>query len=248
MTSQDDSQIREINTPDHSRLTVNPQGGLITLTLHNIPILIPVTRGDGKKISTHTCTPNFGKDFSNYYNLKQHGNMRNELCDTQKIDDSGIVIHHPITDSPGKYPSGIVAKVDLNILANVFNIQITHTNNGATPAPVNCGEHCYFNAPNGYKGVTINNQDVTSLIEQTGSIDLERINLISIPGMPKIELKQSGFTKAVLWVYRNDENIVDTTYVCIEPVEYLPQDFGSPKTMIETNKSRICQFSLKLLD
>jgi galactose mutarotase-like enzyme len=227
-------------------VTVSPLGGLFTLTLRNTPILVPVVRGDGKSIRTHICTPNFGKDHSGVFSLKQHGNMRNELCDI-KPDNSRIKIKHEITDSPNAYPKGVSVTVTMTLERGKANVTITHENRGDIPAPVNTGVHCYFNAPLSYRHTKINGHDMTKYVENIGNIELLDVNAISIPGLPKIVLRQSGFPKAVLWVYENQKGEKDADYVCIEPVEFFPEDFNKPQTLILPHTSRTCRFSLEII-
>ncbi len=139
-------------------------GGKVRLTLDNNQILVSVIRGNGKPAETHPCTPIFGPDSNNLFGLTQHGNMRNEPCQVE-TQDNEVVITHNITDASDRYPSGVVAEQKLIVKDGVFSLTMTHTNTGKKEAPVNSGEHCYFNAPEGYKGTYINRINVTDLIE-----------------------------------------------------------------------------------
>lgn len=236
----------KISTPNKSELDINPLGALFTLTLNHTPILIPVTRGDGKTISTHICTPNFGKDTTQLYELKQHGNMRNERCGLTQVSENEICITHKITDNPGKYPAGVITKVDMKLSDTLFTLTLTHTNNGPEPAPVNAGVHCYFNAPLSYLGTKINTQDISSQVEHTGVLALSPKNLIQIPSMPPIILHQAGFTSLVVWVYQNEKGVCDKNYICIEPVENPPLSFGQDVSMINPGASRTAEFSISI--
>jgi galactose mutarotase-like enzyme len=227
-------------------LSVTPMGGKFTLMLGNTPVLVDVVRGDGKAIRTHLCTPNFGRDMSGTYGLAQHGNMRNEPCRVARTGDLSVRVTHDITDSPGRYPTGGQAAMDLTLSDGAMTVEVRHGNSGTAPIPVNAGIHCYFNAPRGYAGTKINGRDVSEFIETTGSVDLAPENIVEIPGMPRLRVKQAGFPKAVLWVGQNDTGTKDGTYVCIEPVEGLPDVFGSATSMIApgTNRSGRLEFAL----
>lgn len=235
----------EIRSPQGDSLTVNPLGARINLNLGSSSILTSVTRGDGKLGETHPCTPIFGPDKNNLYGLSQHGNMRNEICDVTTVGDT-VVVNHDITDSPDRYPQGVRVEQRLNVENGTFTLHMTHTNDGETEAPVNGGEHCYFAAPQGYRGTLINGKDIASLIEADTTIPLEASNTIEIPGLPKLTLTQEGFRFAMLWVGRNTQGQADGDYVCIEPVEGNPMGeyFGSPESMIQPGSSRSAQFSI----
>lgn len=238
----------EIRSPQGDLLTVNPLGARIGVNLGNTRILTSVTRGDGKLGETHPCSPIFGPDKNNLYGLSQHGNMRNELCEITEAGSDTVVVSHKITDSPGRYPQGVRIEQQLNVRNGTFMLHMTHTNDGETEAPVNGGEHCYFAAPQGYRGTLINGKDITSLIEADTAIPLEANNIIKIPGLPELILTQEGFRFAMLWVGRNTQGKTDGDYVCIEPVEGNPMGeyFGSSESMIPPHASRVAQFTISI--
>jgi len=239
------NDLVELKTTSGDILSISPLGGLFTLTLRSVPVLTSVVRGDGKSIRTHICTPNFGKDHSGVFELKQHGNMRNEHIDV-KLDDSRILIHHDITDSPHIYPRGISLDVTASFKDNTCTFDCVHTNSGDKPAPVNLGIHCYFYAPWGYTHTRINGYDMTALIKNNGNIELGHTNIISIPNQPDFRLIQTGFPRAVLWVGKNEKGEMDRNYLCIEPVEFLPPEFNSPQTLINPGESRTSSISLRI--
>ena len=239
----------EIKTPQNDLLRVNSLGAKIEVSLGGIPLLGSFSRGDGKVGVTHPCTPIFGPDRKSLYGLSQHGKMRSEVCIVTNTKD-GFAVSHDITD-PG-YPAGMKVVQMMSMSDDVFTFEMTHTSTGDKEAAVNAGEHCYFDAPEGYIGTKINGQDVTKLIEDNYdgiAIDLEEKNVIKIPGKPEFELSQQGLKKAVVWVGKNPETkTIDQTYVCIEPVEDDPfgNFFGSPESMIPSGKSRTVRFSLRI--
>jgi galactose mutarotase-like enzyme len=231
--------------PAGNILTLNPLGALMTLDLKGTHVLVPVVRGDGKSISTHICTPNFGKEHNTDFGLKQHGNLRNSLC-TVIQNGSNLSVIHTITDAPDRYPAGVTVKADVTLSDGLFTLEITHKNTGILPAPVNCGLHCYFNAPKSYVGTKVNGADITDSVETTGFLNFKPKNTIAIPGMPDLILEQRGFPQAVTWVYRNPEGKFDSDYVCIEPVEHLPTEFGKPATLLQPGQTRMCRLTLAL--
>lgn len=240
---------KELQYYEGSTLRVHEQGAKITLDLDGVSILGLFDRGDDKKGMTHPCTPIFGPDRKNRYGLSQHGNMRNEQCKVQLIADS-IIVSHNITDKG--YPKDLMVKQIMALDDEGFSFVMIHTNNGTESAALNSGEHCYFDAPEGYKGTKVNGRDITSLIEDNWDgfpIMLQSENSIQIPGKPEIVLKQNGFAHAMLWVGKNpDSKKIDKTYVCIEPVEGDPTGnfFGSKKSILEPGASRSAMFSLSL--
>lgn len=241
-------QVKLVHEPGDV-LQVSPKGAKTVLTLQGIPILGSFERGDGKTGITHPCTPIFGPDRKNRFGLKQHGNMRNEIVTVTSIADS-IMVSHTITDAG--YPKNVIVKQIMSIEDGVFTFVMIHTNAGKEEVVVNAGEHCYFDAPQGYQGTKINGRDITQLIEENVdgiAIDLQNTNIIQIPGKPEIVLEQNGFLNAMIWVGRNpNTKAIDTKYVCIEPVEGDPTGnfFGSKKSKIPVGQSRSAMFSLQI--
>ena len=245
LSHQSDPEFFRVTTVNGNNLSVSCLGAQFTLNLNHIPILIPVVRGDRKSIMTHVCSPNFGKELNTNYGLKQHGNLRNSLLNVVKTDHS-ITVTHDINDALGKYPAGVKVKLEFALTDNKFSLKLMHTNTGSESAPVNSGIHCYFNAPKSYKDTKVNGIDISKLVETTGSVNLKSINEIDIPDMPKLILNQKGFTKAVTWVYQNPEGIFDPNYVCIEPVEHLPTQFGKPETQLLPGETKSAAFSIQI--
>ncbi len=244
-----DEKIIILTSSANDQLTINPIGAKLTLQLNNALILGSFNRGDGKIGVTHPCTPIFGPDRNNLYGLKQHGNMRNEVSNVLEVEDS-LIVTHMITDEG--YPKGMKVKQIMHMTDGRYSCAIVHTNTGDEKAPVNTGEHCYFDAPHGFEGTIINGHDVTDLIKEHWdgvAIDLDEVNTIQIPGKPEITLTQNGLHKAMLWVGKNpNTKEIDRTYICIEPVEEDPNSdfFGSEQSMIYPGKSRSVMFSLQL--
>lgn len=230
-----------------NKICVDAFGAKTELMLQGMTILGTFKRGDNKDGVTHPCTPIFGPDRKNLYGLKQHGNMRNEKCEVEDQNNQ-LSITHNITDEG--FPKGLVIKQKMKIEENVYYFEMIHTNNGEEAAALNAGEHCYFDAPEGFKGTLVNGKDISELIENNYdgiAIDLLERNTIQIPGKPEYTLDQQGFKKAVVWVGKNPTtHEIDQTYVCIEPVEQDPfgDYFGSPESLLTPGQSRSCTFSI----
>lgn len=230
-------------------LRVESKGAKLTLILYGTPILGSFARGDGKTGVTHPCTPVFGPDRNNLYGLKQHGAMRNEKVSVLHVADN-IIVSHQIADDG--YPKGVNVKQIMGIEDGSFSLVMIHTNNGTEEAAINSGEHCYFVAPQGYKGTKVNGKEISKLIEDNYDgfpIALEETNTIQIPGQPEIMLRQNGFGYAMLWVGKNPETkAIDQTYVCIEPVEGNPTShfFGSMRSKLQPGQSRSAMFTIKV--
>src|SRR5882757_8112468 len=148
-----DNQTFEIKNNEEDALRVDTEGAKIALSLRDVPILGTFTRGDGKNGMTHPCTPIFGPDRKALYGLKQHGNMRNETVSLQHVADT-VIVSHNITDEG--YPKGVNVKQIMGIENGSFSFVMIHTNSGSEDVAINSGEHCYFVAPEGYKGTRIN--------------------------------------------------------------------------------------------
>lgn len=229
-------------------LDINPAGAKLTLKLGGNLILTSVLRGDGKQGITHPCSPIFGPDVNSVYGIAQHGNMRNELNEVNKGNQNEINITHEVTDEG--YPKGMKVTQTIKLTEGGFSLSMTHRNTGNKAAAVNSGEHCYFDAPEGYTGTQVNNEDITELIEKNPrgtAIDLRNENTIKIPGKPELILKQKGFGKAMVWVGSDTEGKkYDQNYVCIEPMEQDPKFFGKEESLIQPGGERTAYFSLEL--
>lgn len=240
-----DSPITEVSI-GRDRLSINPHGGLIEeLILDGTKILTTVVRGDGKKASTHPCTPIFGPETTTSFGLPQHGPMRSSETEIRTKKDR-VSIEYDVKG--GSYPDGLNVRQSFRIRNGTFTLDTQHRNTSSQSLPVNFGEHLYWDSPEGWSGLKINGADVTELVEQNGVIDLLSENEILIPGKPPILLKQKGLTKAVLWAYKDGNGKVDESYVCIEPVEGDPLSdfFGKPESMIDPGTSRSTSLEISI--
>ena len=235
---------------NNSSIIIEHLGARKIVTLQGEKILTKVTRGDGKVGSTHPCSPIFNHDYNDLYGLNQQGEMRKTEVEVSKVDEHTIVINHLINEA--RYPKGMSVQQIVTLEDDIFSLTTTHTNNGKEKAAVLTGEHCYFDAPQSYKGAQVNGQDLTEIIEQNKdgvAIKLEKENRIEIKGKPIIALTQTGFDYAMIWVGSSpDLKTKDQNYICIEPVEADPTTkwFGTEKSFIEPGDQRTSSFSLQL--
>lgn len=224
-------------TSGDSSVVVNPAGARIQkLILKGHTILSTVSRGDGKEGSTHPCSPIFGPEISTSYGLPQHGPVRNSVCTVQQTDNS-VTLTCPVES--GTYPSGITMTQTIEIQPGVCIITTTHENTGPQEAPVNFGEHFYWNTPEGWDALTLNGTPVHSQIAGNQLISLPQVNTISISGLPAVTLRQDGYEFMMLWTYRSTSGAYDRSYACLEPVEGDPTEFfGSRRSMVLPQSKR----------
>jgi galactose mutarotase-like enzyme len=239
----------ELRNKEGDFLSIDPMGGKIEVTLGGEKLLTKVIRGDGNEGKTHPCSPNFDEVTEaapfKYRQLKRHGNERKELCNVLQSGPNEVTIAHAITDTG--YPEGVTSIQKLKIENGIFSLDFTHDNQSNESVPINAGEHFYFDAPNSYKGTKVNGVDISELIENNEKgigIELQEENVIEIPGKPKIILKQTGFNKAFVWVGRNEKGAIDKNYVCIEPIEFHPSEFGLENSMISAGQKRTASLSI----
>ena len=237
-------------TQKSSKLTVEHTGARKILELNGEKILTKITRGDGKTGSTHPCTPIFGPDRNNLYVLNQHGDTRNQPTKVTKTSDNQITITHQINDQG--YPSGVTIEQILTLSHCELILKTNHSNSGQKPTFLNYGEHCYFDAPKGFQGTKLNNQDLTDMIKNHKDgvpLPLKPKNTITIPGKPTITLTQKNMNHCMIWVGTSpDLRTKDSNYICIEPVEHNPNSdfFGSADSQIKPSQNRMVEFSIRL--
>lgn len=229
-----------------NKMKINSLGAKIEdVILNDKKIFFCGLRGDGKLGVTHPCTPNFGKDESGL-NLPQHGPMRNSECIILENEPNHQKLTYTIVHE--NFPKGVLVNQKFSLENNTFIVETTHTNNSQTQVPINFGEHCYFDAPNGWFGTKVNGQDITELIKTNETIKLNKKNIIQIPGKSDLLLEQEGLEYAVVWVYQNPETKeFDNNYVCIEPLMNKVETFGEKESLVLPDKTIYSKltFSLK---
>lgn len=250
--------LPESNTPEvfeildsRGKLSVQKLGARITsLKIDGLVLLGKFRRGDGKFAETHPCTPVFGPDNVGF-GLSQHGPARSALWEQVRYEpENGLVVLRYEIEG-GSYPSGVVVTQEFKLKDGVFVLTTTHQNNGRVSAPVNFGEHLYWNTEYAsWGGVKVNGAKISDAIRGNEVIHLETENDIVIPGFAQIALSQTGLDEAVTWAYKDpNSGSFDKVYFCLEPVEGDPKQgyWGSEKSLIAPGLSRTTRLQIKLI-
>lgn len=234
----------------NSELTIDPNGGrIVELILDNTPLLGTFTRIDGKQANTHICTPNFGNEGVEKYNLPPHGPGRSEMWEIISETDTTITL---LYDMPkiGSYPTSlsITQVFDISEASFIHTVEIKNT--GDEMAPVNIALHYYFHTPQGWQDLMINDVKRADKIMEDTSIDAKPDNAIGIPGIKPFTLSVGDdFSKLQTWTAREEKNgklAYSQDFACIEPVIGTDNYFGSLESMLGQNQSKkvICTMSI----
>jgi galactose mutarotase-like enzyme len=229
-------------------LEIDLNGGRIKeLKYNNQTVIGTFERIDGKTGNTHICTPNFGNEGMEKYNLPFHGPARSGIWEVKNKNESSIIINYEFKEV-GSYPGNMYIEQEFK-LDKEFTQKITIKNIGLVEAPVNMGIHNYWNSPEGWNGVKINNVDVTNLVENDTYFKMEKTNEILIPGLEKMYLELNDFDYARLWSGRKEIEgnlIFDRNYVCIEPCIGKEDYFGSEESILKAGESKILSQVIKI--
>lgn len=231
----------------NNSVVLNSYGAYITsLSLNGVTVLTTVTRGDSKQAATHPCTPNFGPETATSYGLPQHGPMRTSEVVMNAGND---VITAAYSIQAGTYPKGMEITQTAKLDEKSFTLETVHFNSSNIPLPLNFGEHCYWDAPDGWDGIMVNGIDITAAVSANDVIELREENLIEIPGKPRVILRQSGLPLAMCWAYGNHNDGFDAAYVCIEPIQGNPKRdfFGSEASLLAPSASIHCTFTISVI-
>lgn len=240
-----DLERRIRKTAGTSELIFNPQGSRIELLVlkgHEISSI--VTRGDGSQASGHPCAPNFDEDTAGF-GFKRHGVARDSLATVTELTLSSISTEVQIKKRG--YPS-LLFRQYYSLFPDHLDIDTYTENIGRAAAPVNTGNHPYFNSPEGWEGTTLNGQDVSEVIRNDGIVMWQTRNDLVIPGGPKIILEQSGLPVANLWTGRNERGELDRHYFTVSSVEgnFREGFFGSDASLIPPRNSRHTRLTIAL--
>ena len=234
-----------------SVLTLNLTGARIEkLQLGEQLVLAKITRASGQIASTHPCVPIFGPETTTQYGLKQHGEARNQLWEqATEAETDEIVLTYEVNDSG--YPPGLKVTQKFKLESDTFELTTTLANHGDESLPVNSAEHCYWDVRvQGWGGLTVNDRDITEVIQKTDVIRLKPRNIIRFPGSGRkpVLLEQNGLNYAVGW--NEDPENTHGHWFCLEPVEGNPKEgfFGSDESMISPKSSRQTVLKISLLD
>lgn len=240
-----------VKTIGDSRFEFYPDGSRYTLHLGGYPILIEAVRGGNpsKRVRSHPCSPNFDEDTAGL-GLPRHGLMRDALI-TEILVDSHDTLRTKFALEADGYPKGVVAEQNFRLTETYLEITTAHRNLGEIPAPVNYGDHFYFNAPKGNEGVQLgkNRRPLIYAIKHDLALSYEHEQLLHIPGLP--ELLLYAYKRKVInpWVDTNADGEHDTNYFALSLVEEyykprrsegrnVPASFGTASSMIKPGEWR----------
>lgn len=236
-----------------STLKFKPYGSRFSLVLNGAEILTTVVRGGNpnKLGESHPCSPNFDQDTASL-GLPNHGTMRNVPV-TEILVDTPDTIRTRLLIAGGNYPMGVVVEQNYRLTEGYLEITTSHRNEGNIPAPVNYGDHLYFNAPEGNQGVLMgsnkNRVNLSEAIRSDSILPFEHEKLLDIPGLPRLLLAAFGRRIINPWVDINDQGAFDQNYFCASLAEgdfrpkllgnrTVPGFFGTPKSMIKPGEVR----------
>ncbi|MBU1327171.1 hypothetical protein KKB64_04880 [Patescibacteria group bacterium] len=231
-----------------NKIRINPHGArILSLELQGKQILGDFIRADGKAGNSHPGTPILGAERTTCFGLPQHGPGRNSPWQIIERSNSRLVLVYQVEVEI--YPKGMEVRQEFILDKDGFRLITTHVNTGENPAPVNSGEHFYWNTSEGWDGLRINGELMTDLVKSNGVISIQPDNILEIPGLPKISLKQKGLPWATLWAISKDGKF-DSQYVCIEPGEgdqTYSDFFATKRALINPGQSRQTEILINLV-
>lgn len=229
-----------------SQVIINLLGFKVNLfQLEEKVILNKFVRGDGKTASSHPCLPVFGPETETNHGLSQHGKARTSLAEIIEQTSTTLKLEHKVNE--GTYPIGLIFRQSFTLINNKLVIESIFTNNSEQPLPLNFAEHFYWNAPNGWEGLRINNKNVADLVKKDKGFTWESKNIISNPGQNDILLEQENLPYCQLWAYSENKEY-DHDYVCIEPARGRPRSsyFGSAESMLKPGETFRTEIKISL--
>lgn len=230
-----------------NRVEINPLGFKIEyLSLDNYIYLNKFVRSDGKPGTSHPCLPIFGPEITTNFNLLQHGNARNSMAKIITQSATQLKLRHEVSE--GDYPAGLIFEQDFKLTTQSFELKSTFTNTSHQPLPVNFAQHFYWNAPKGWAELKINHKNMAELVKGDQGFEWQKENIIEIPSLPAIILKQTNLPYVQLWSGQKD-NTYDQNYVCIEPAQGKPRSnyFGSKESLIYPQQTINIKIDLSLI-
>jgi galactose mutarotase-like enzyme len=206
-------------------------GRIVELRYGKRKILGTYKRIDGKTGNTHICVPNFGNEGGVEFGLPFHGGGRNKVWETE---GRGLRLQCLLQHTE-KYRTDLLVCQTFTFQKNSFIHEVVVEHLAGEPVPLNIGIHNYWDTPNGWDGILVNNENVTEQVKKNGIVSIKRKNVISLPHKTPILWETQGFLQAVLWAsFKGDE--FDPKYVCIEPIRGGNGFWGSTKSIISPQK------------
>lgn len=201
----------EINK-NNWNLKINLNGGRIEELKYGEEIILGTfERIDGKTANTHICTPNFGDEGMEQFDLPFHGPFRNGRWDLVAKTDDEIEIELIINDLKVR---------QFFELKDSFSQKILIENLSQTPKRVNVAIHNYWEAKSGWENTKLNGKVVDKLVMSDVSQIVGEENILEIPGKSIKKWNIFGFKYGQFWTGFKEESgkkNYDQKYVCIEP-------------------------------
>ena len=211
-----------------NKIELDLNGGRIKeLFLKGEKILGTYRRIDGKVSNTHVCTPNFGDELREW-GLPFHGLARNEKWDLIKKTNKFWEIRYKMEERE-LYPTNLEIK-QIFETGDTFNHVVQVKNIGSQEALANIAIHYYFDMPNGWKKLLINDINVSDYIAADSEIKAGVLNKIS-DGNRLLMMKTKNVSGLHLWSGGNKD------FCCIEPVMGLRKLDSGKKLEIEVSIS-----------
>lgn len=227
-------------TNGSSQLLFKEEGfKVLSLILADHVILGTVTRGDNTVASTHPCGPNFDEDTSGR-GLPRHGILRRTQATLRpRRPEDGPSIRAAATIVLDGYPEGVECVQTYSLGRNSVIIDTGYLNYGDEPAPVNHGNHLYFNAPQGWEGARLNGQPLNARIRNDAIFPWRDVNGLYIPGQPRMLLIQENLPYANPWTWTDDAGTYDNHYFSLSSIQGNPRTgyFGSEDSLVLPNQS-----------
>lgn len=223
-------------------------GGRIEELLYRKELVLGTfDRIDGKKGSTHICTPNFNLEGMKEYGLPVHGSPRTIEWQI-KVNDKTYFSMFCIVPTTDLYKTELYVEQIFELNPNSFKQTVVVENTQGANVPVNIGIHNYWAVSQGWEGTRLNGYDITKLVQTNGQRELRKSNTIQFPDGRRFRLQTKGFEDVKLWSALNEKGEYDDMYVCIEPVHSLaPNFFGSKQSILKEGKSIIVSQEIGVL-
>lgn len=228
-------------------LTLDLQGGRILELSHKATKMLGTYfRLDGKVGSTHICTPSFDKEGQDLkWSLPFHGYARTLDWIVEKQTETDVTISTHTAPTPTY--NALLKLSQTFIMDQVFLHSVAVENIKGNAVPVNVGLHYYWDTPQGWDDLTINNKSQMTNVKENGYCDLQKVNVIKFP-LVSYTLTSHGFQSAALWTSFTTNTLgakqYNQDFCCIEPIIKWPGYFGSKESILEVGKTKIIKLEI----
>lgn len=230
-------------------LALDLQGGrILELSNREKKIFGTYTRLDGKLGSTHICAPSFDKEGQDpQWNLPFHGYARTLDWIVEKQTETGVTISTHTAPTPTY--NALLKLSQTFTMDQVFLHSVAVENIKGNAVPVNVGLHYYWDTPQGWDDLTINNKSQMTNVKENGHCDLQEVNDIKFPHA-SYTLTSHGFQSAALWTSFTTNTMdikqYSQDFCCIEPIIKWPGYFGSEESVIELGTSKVVKLEISI--